>query len=397
MHDTRNYFLSCILNLVSCILFKFMTDRKLTILHTEASKGWGGQEIRIFQESLKFAQCGHRILIACQEGSKISQKAKEAGFSVYIIRMEYPVAPIAVCKFLKIVKDEKVDIIHTHSSKDSWLAGIAGRISVTPVVRSRHLTTPVGQNYLTAFVYRHLCDIIITSGMHIRDTLITRNKLNPEKIVSIPAGVDTEKFHLNISGDKIRTEFKLENSYPVVGTVAILRHWKGHRFLLEAVPKVISIFPEAKFLIIGDGPQMDNLRSQIHSLNIEKHVIMPGFRNDVPEIMSALDIFILPSVASEATSQVIPQALAEGKPVIAADAGGLSEIIEDGITGLLIPPGNSDAIAGAIIRMAKNKEEAKGMASRGRNKILEGYTFQKMTEDTEKVYYQVLKKRGGAN
>ncbi|MBI4838733.1 MAG: glycosyltransferase family 1 protein, partial [Nitrospirae bacterium] len=90
-----------------------MIDKKLTILHTEASKGWGGQEIRIFEESLKFAKRGHRALIACQEGSKISQKAKEAGFSVYFVRMEYSVAPLAVGRFLKIVKDEKVDIIHT--------------------------------------------------------------------------------------------------------------------------------------------------------------------------------------------------------------------------------------------------------------------------------------------
>ncbi|MBI5195238.1 MAG: glycosyltransferase family 4 protein [Nitrospirae bacterium] len=374
-----------------------MTNKKLTILHTEASKGWGGQEIRIFQESLKFAERGHKVLIACQEGSKISEKAKEAGFSVYIVRMEYPIAPLGVGRFFKIVKDEKVDIIHTHSSKDSWLAGIAGRISGTPVVRSRHLTTPVGQNCLTVFVYRHLCDIIITSGMHIRNTLITRNKLNPEKIVSIPAGVDTEKFNLNISGDKIRTELQLENSYPVVGTVAILRHWKGHRFLLDAVQRVAAVLPQVKFIIAGDGPQWNNLHEQIRSLGIERHVIMTGFRNDVPEIMSALDIFILPSVASEATSQVIPQALAVGKPVIATDAGGLSEIIEDGVTGLLIPPKDSGAIADAIIRMAKNKEEAEGMASRGRKKILEGYTFKKMIEDTEKVYYQVLKKRSGAN
>ncbi|MBI5050083.1 MAG: glycosyltransferase family 4 protein [Nitrospirae bacterium] len=370
-----------------------MTNKKLTILHTEASKGWGGQEIRIFQESVRFTEFGYRVLIACQEGSKIAENARMAGLSVYIIRMEYPTAPLVLNRLLKIIKAEKVDIIHTHSSKDSWLAGIAGRISRTPVVRSRHLTTPVKQSYLATFVYRHLCDIIITSGTYIKDALVTRNKLVPEKIVSIPAGVDTEKFGINTKGDKIRAEFGLNDSYPVVGSVAILRHWKGHRYLLDAVPKVISVFPSAKFLIVGDGPQWNNLHQQIHDLGIKRHVIMTGFRNDVPEITAALDIFILPSVASEATSQVIPQALAMGKPVIAANAGGLPEIIEDGITGLLIPPKDSAAITNAIVRMAKDREEAREMAVRGRDKILKDYTFQKMIERTATVYNYVLEKK----
>ena len=369
-----------------------MTNKKLTILHTEASKGWGGQEIRIFQESVRFTELGYRVLIACQEGSKIAENVRPAGLPVFIVRMEYPVAPLAVGKFLKIIKAETVDIIHTHSSKDSWLAGIAGRISRTPVVRSRHLTTPVKQSYLATFVYRHLCDIIITSGTYIKDALVTRNKLAPEKIVSIPAGVDTERFDINIKGDKISAEFGLNDSYPVVGSVAILRHWKGHRYLLDAVPNIISVFPSAKFLIVGDGPQWNNLHRQIRDLGIEQHVIMPGFRDDIPEIIAALDIFILPSTASEATSQVIPQALAMCKPVIATNAGGLPEIIEDGVTGLLIPLKDPSAIANAIVRMAKDKGEAEQMAVRGRAKILKDYTFQKMIERTAEVYRYVLGK-----
>ncbi|MBI4697821.1 MAG: glycosyltransferase family 4 protein [Nitrospirae bacterium] len=374
-----------------------MTNRKLTILHTEASKGWGGQEIRVFHESLRLTALGYKVVIACQYGSKLSENARKAGLAVSIVRMEYPIALFAVMKFLKIVRDEKVDIVHTHSSKDSWLAGITGRIAGIPVVRSRHLSTPVGQNRLTSFVYSHLADIIITSGMHIRNALITRNRIEPEKIVSIPAGVDTDIFNANIKGDKIRAEFHLENSYPIVGSVAILRHWKGHRFFLEAVPQVLAFLPEAKFIIAGDGPQFDNLKQQVAGLGIEKNVIMTGFRNDVPEIMAALDMFILPSIASEATSQVIPQALAIGKPVIATDAGGLSEIIEDNVTGLLIPPKNPDAIAGAILKMAKHKEQAMEMAARGREKILKGYTFDHMINSTIAVYNRVMEKKSEKN
>ncbi len=370
-----------------------MTDKKLTILHTEASKGWGGQEIRIFQESLRFAELGHRVLIACHKGSGIARQSEEAGLPLRIIPMRFACDPAAIYSFLGLIKAEKVDIIHTHSSKDSWIAGMAGRISETPVVRSRHLSTPVGQSWITTFVYRYLCDIIITSGIHIKEALIARNRLDPDKIVSIPAGVDTEKYNANIRGDNVRSEFGLKDSYPIIGSVAILRRWKGHHHLLEAVPKIISVFPDAKFLIAGDGPQWDNLNRQIRELGIEKHVIMTGFREDIPEIMAALDIFVLPSTSSEATSQVIPQAFAIGRPVIATDAGGLPEIIEDGVTGLLISPGDREAIAGAILRMAEHKEEAQKMAVKGRDKILKDFTFQGMIDRTAGVYYDVLEKR----
>lgn len=366
--------------------------KKLTVLHTESSLGWGGQEIRIFQESLRFTELGYKILIACQEGSEISRKAEMAGLPVFIVPMRFAGDPVAVSNFLRIIKSEDVDIIHTHSSKDSWIAGFAGRISGTPIVRSRHLTTPVKQNWAAAFVYRHLCDTIITTGKYIKESLVRDNKINSGKIISIPAGVDTARYDTHISGNTVRAELAIENAYPVVGVVAILRNWKGHQYLLEAVPAIVTSYPNAKFLIAGNGPQWDNLQRKIRDLGIEKYVIMMGFREDIPEILASLDIFILPSTASEATSQVIPQALAVGKPVIATNTGGLPEIIEDGITGLLIEPGNHEAIACAVVRMAENKEEAEKMAVRGREKILKGYTFQRMIDDTSGVYQNILKK-----
>lgn len=369
----------------------------MRILHTEASTGWGGQEIRILQESLSFTKLGYRILIACQKGSQLAEQAIKSGLPVFIIQMRFAYDPVAIAKLLRLIRGERVDVVHTHSSRDSWIAGIAGRIAKIPVVRSRHLSTPVNQSWCSTFVYRYLSDIIITSGTHIKDALVTKNKLDPAKTVSIPAGVDIERFDINISGEKIRNEFRLKNALPIVGVVAILRSWKGHSYLLEAIPRVVSIYPDARFLIIGNGPQWDNLHKKIRELGIENHVIMTGFRDDIPEIMAALDIFVLPSTASEATSQVIPQALAMGKPAIATNVGGLPEIIEDGVTGLLILPKDHEAISNAIIWMVKHREKAHEMAMNGRDKILKRYTFQRMIERTSEVYNYVLKNKKKSN
>lgn len=350
--------------------------------------------MRIFQESMKFTELGYRILIACRHGSQISRHAEKAGLSVFNVRMRFACDPIAITKLLQIIRAENVDIVHTHSSKDSWIAGAAGRISGIPVVRSRHLSTPVKQSWSTKIIYGYLADIIISSSKHIKETLIIRNKITPDKIVSVPAGVDIEKYDINISGDKIYEELGLKDAYPVVGIVSILRHWKGHRYLLEAALKVISIYPKARFLIVGNGPQWDNLQRQVRTLRIEKNVIMTGFRDDIPRIMAALDIFVLLSYASEGTSQVIPQALAMGKPVIAANVGGLPEIIEDGVTGLLVAPKDHEAVSDAILWLAEHREKAREMALRGRDKIVKNYTFQGMIDQTEKGYHRVLKKWG---
>ncbi len=368
---------------------------KITVLHTEASLGWGGQEIRVIQEAVRFTELGCRMLIACQQGSRIAEQARLAGLPVYIVRMRFPCDPLAMADILGIVREKGVDLLHTHSSRDSWIAGAAGRLFGIPVIRSRHLSTPVHPGWSSTFVYRYLADLIITSGIHIKEALERDNKLPPGKIVSIAAGADSERFALTISGKKIREELGLENAFPLVGVIAILRSWKGHQYLLEAVKNVVAEFPEARFLIVGNGPWESNLRSKITELGIERYVIMTGFREDIPEIMAALDIFVLPSTASEATSQVIPQALLMGKPVIATNVGGLPELIENGVTGLLIPPGNAEALGEAVLQMATRRDQAAEMARNGRKKILEGYTFEVMIRRTAECYAQVLRAKRG--
>jgi glycosyltransferase involved in cell wall biosynthesis len=368
-----------------------MKKRKLTVLHTESSMGWGGQEIRIFQESLRFTEHGHRMLIACQRESQIAEHAERAGLPVFIVQMRFAGDPVAIVQLLSIIRREKVDVIHTHSSKDSWITGIAARISMTPVVRSRHLSTPVGKSWSSTFVYRYLADFVVTSGNQIREELINSNNLNPGKIVSIPAGVDTEHFDINrVSGTKVLQEFNLNGAFPIIGVVAVLRSWKGHRYLIESLPDIVARYPQVKILIVGNGPQWNNLQNQIRELGLDNHVIMTGFRDDVPEIIAALDIFVLPSVASEATSQVIPQSLAMGKPVVATNTGGLPEIVENNVTGLLIPPRDCNAIANAIIKISENREEAEKMAIRGRERILRDFTFKGMIDRTTEVYYNLL-------
>src|SRR5919108_4369364 len=173
----------------------------LAILHTEASRGWGGQEIRILSEATAFAKRCFRLLVACQPSSRLALEAQRYGLRVRPIAMRRAFDAMACWRLRRLMRTETVDLVHTHSSIDGWLAGFAAKSLRLPVVRSRHVSIPVKRR--RNFVYNALCDRIISSGEAIREVLITGG-VDPEKIVAIPAGVDTAQFHPAVSGAAVR-------------------------------------------------------------------------------------------------------------------------------------------------------------------------------------------------
>jgi glycosyltransferase involved in cell wall biosynthesis len=294
----------------------------------------------------------------------------------------------AVLALRRLVRGRGVALVHTHSSVDSWLGALAARSVGRPVVRSRHVTIPV--LWRRALVYR-LADRIITTGEAIARVVATAG-VDPARIVSVPAGVDTGKFHPGVSGHAVRRELGLAPppEGKVVGLVANVRGSKGHRYFLEAARDVLRAVPGTRFLVVGDGVGFDDVRRTVHELGLEADVLMTGFRRDIPEVMAALDVLVLPSTRSEATSQVIPQALAVGTPVTATAVGGIPEMIRDGVNGRLVPPADSAALAAAIVDMLTERERARAMAKVGQVEVLARYTVDAMMARTTEVYAELL-------
>lgn len=339
---------------------------------------------------------GYRMMIACQPGSRIYEVAKDKGVPVIGLRMRTGLDPLAVLRCREIIKKHSIDLVHTHSSVDSWCCSIAAKWSSIPVVRSRHLSTPIGENYFSYFLYMKLAGRVITSGETIRKRMIEVNDYDPRKIVSIPAGVDEKIFSPEVGGDGVRRDFNIRPDDFLLGIVAILRSWKGHSYLLEAVKTLADKIPSLKLLIAGSGPQEKNIRDYIANNDLTGRVIMAGYREDVPQILKSLDLFVLPSYSNEATSQVIPQAMAMGVPVIATLAGGIEEVVTEGSTGKLVAPRDSRALSEAIYWAYQNREETWKMAERAREFILKDFTVTRMIDKTEKVYRELLEERSWA-
>lgn len=355
-----------------------------TILHTEASWGLGGQEIRLVAEARWLLDHGWGALVACQPGSRLMAEARAAEVPVVAVKMRNPFDLLAVRDLRKLMRARGVRLVHTHSSIDSWVATIAAKSLALPVVRSRHVSIPILRR--RGLVY-HLADRIIASGEAVGGVVRTAG-VRAQKIVSIPAGVDTRRFHAGVSGKAFRDELSLTG--PVVGLVAMLRGSKGHRFFLDAAREVLRAMPETRFLIVGDGIGYRDVKARVSDMGLERAVIMTGFRRDIPEVMAALDVLVLPSVKSEATSQVIPQALAVGTAVVATATGGIPEIIRDGETGRLVPPADSPALARAILSLLSDPPRARSMAAAGQALVLARYTVDEMMARTTRVYRELI-------
>lgn len=358
----------------------------LTILHTESSTGWGGQENRTLQECIGLKKVGARAIILCQPESMLGKKAMAEGAEVRTCAMRKSYDFSAIRYILKLIKTEKIDVISTHSGRDSLLAGIAGRLSGKKprIVRTRHLALPI----TSRITYSLLPHKVVTVSEYVRQYLI-KEGISPEKVLAVPTGIDLTRFDPEKTVDGLRQELKLGQDIPIVGTIAILRYRKGHHILLDSVPLVAEKIPQAVFVFAGNGPQKENIINKIQSMGISDRIFMLGLRSDIPEILKSIDLFVLPTL-QEALGTSFLEAMAMGKPVIGTNVDGVGEVIENGRNGYIVEPNNPFALAETIIKALQNKEEAKAMGIEGRKMVRQNYTVEKMYKSMYALYSSLM-------
>ncbi len=355
----------------------------MRIIHTEWSDGMGGQEKRVLAECKGLAERGHYVELACREHSRIKIEAERLGIRVHILpfRRLYDVA--SMISLYRIIKRGRFDVVNTHSGVDSWIGGIAAKLAGVPLlVRTRHLNIPLKRSILN-FVH-YLPDFYITCGENMRDNLIYNCGFPSEKVVSIPTGVGQRFF--DVSRDKDNAaKHGLSSCCPIITNVGILRSVKGHEITFQSVKSVINTFPDAKFLIVGDGPARARLEDLVDSLGIRKSVVFAGFLNDIHEIYSFSDVVVLSSW-SEGLPQSLLQAMAAGVPVVATRVGGVPEVIIPEKTGLLVEPGDHEGLAGSIIRILQDSDLKERMVNEAKELVQSGYTESIMLDKIESLY-----------
>jgi glycosyltransferase involved in cell wall biosynthesis len=285
------------------------------------------------------------------------------------------------------------DVVHAHDPHGVAMAALAlslGTGSKTvytppPLIASRRVDFHLKGNSFSRWKHRQV-DCFIAASDAIRQMLIG-DGVPPEKTTTVHEGVDMA--HIQAAPPvNVHEAFWLPHGAPVVGNVAALVPHKGQRHLVEAAHLVVREVPDARFVILGEGELRDHLEKQVKEYHLEKHVLLPGFRTDVLGCIKGFDLFAMSSV-TEGLGTSLLDAMACSRPIVATSAGGIPEIVEDGVTGVLVAPRDHTSMAREIVRLLKDEPLRKRMGDAGYARVSERFTVERMVEETAAVYARV--------
>ncbi|MBI5898641.1 MAG: glycosyltransferase family 4 protein [Rhodocyclales bacterium] len=357
----------------------------MKILHTEASCGWGGQEIRILEESSGLIARGHAVSIACPAHARLATEATRYGVPVTPLPIEFKT--LAGLRALRRhLAATRPDVVNTHSSADSWLVALAcATLSESPaIVRTRHISAPVSANFANRWLYRQAAHVA-TTGESLRRHLVETLGLDPAQVLSVPTGIDTQRFApADKAGAKVAVG--LDPQHRHLGIVATLRSWKGHLFLLDAFAQLAR--PDLRLVIVGEGPMRGPIEEKIAALGLGERVILAGQRSDPERWLQALDVFCLPSYANEGVPQAILQAMLCALPIVTTPVGAILEAVDDQRSALVVAPKDANALAKAIARLLDDTALAASLGAEARRVASADFSKASMLDRMAAIFTQ---------
>ena len=360
-------------------------SKRIRVLHTEWSNGWGGQEIRVINEMNAVREAGVNVFLACRDDAIIKKKALENNIKVFTL----PFMGNADIKTLfglnKIIKTYSIDIVNTHSGKDTWVGGLAAKLAGIKFIRTRHLSNPIS-HARTNFI-NELADYIFTTGENVREDMIKYNRIQSHKIQSIPTGIDSSIFNSDkYDIAECRKQFNLRDDEIAIGILAVLRQFKRHDLFLKMAKVIIKKYSNKKFVFIiaGDGPQKNSIKKIINDLNLTPHVKFLGHVNKVPEFLSALDILVLSSDSKEGVPQSVMQALFMGKAVVATNSGSTNDLFNDNNFQLVGTDSSIELVKGISYYIDNDKIKRNGVL------IDEKFSLKFMSRRIVEIYNNLL-------
>jgi glycosyltransferase involved in cell wall biosynthesis len=297
----------------------------------------------------------------------------------------------------EIIKKNEIKIVQGQGARAEFYARLASRLAGNSKCVST-TAMPV-EGFDVGFIRKKVYSLfdrfsgkfvdrfLVVSDV-LRDNLIRKRGIPAEKVVRIYNGVEVDHYlpqDQNGSREKIRNEFNIGGDTLFIGAIGRLVWQKGFEYLVQAVPKVLNEIPQTKVIIVGEGPLRRELEALAQKLKMEKHIIFANFRKNVKEILSAIDILVVPSL-SEGFPMITLEGMAMAKPIIATRIDGVKEQMVDEESGIFVPPRDPDALTQAILRLSTDKKLAQNLGLEARRRVENEFTVEKMVSETEKVY-----------
>ena len=361
-------------------------------LHVDTARTWRGGQNQVLLTVNGLRSIGHRAALVAHPDGELLRRAAE-GLELIPIAPRTEMDLSAAWKFSRLLKRVDPDVVHAHDPHGVAMSALALSLvtgstrggPAPPLVASRRVDFHLKGNSFSRWKYRQV-DCFIAASEAIRKMLVA-DGVDADRTVTVHEGIDVDHV-LAAPPVNVHEAFFLPHGAPVVGNVAALVPHKGQRYLVDAAHLVVQQLPDARFVILGEGELREHLEKQVHEHHLEKHVWLPGFRTDVLGCIKGFDLFVMSSV-TEGLGTSLLDAMAASRPIVATTAGGIPEIVEDGVTGVLVPPRDHAALAAAIVRMLKDDEGRRRMGAAGFARVNERFTVERMVEHTANVYSRI--------
>lgn len=373
------------------------SNAALRVAGVDPERGFAGGETQVLGLTLELLRMGHRAELICDPAGRLYERARREGVICHALKIHNSVDLPAAIKFRAILRRARYDVAHFHTARAHAMAPYARGFARALVVTRRMDYRP--NRLFAPLLYGRAVDGVAAISHAVADSLALAG-VAPERITIIPSGVDCERFRPAdaSAGAAARAELGIAPGAIVLGTVGMLEARKGHRHLLEAIARMARGGQAAGMicLIAGDGSLRADLQRDAELLGIARQVRFLGRVDDVRTVLAATDIFVFPSLR-EGLGVAILEAAASGLAVVASRTGGIGDVIENGVNGILVKPGDSEALADAVARMTAGRDERRAMGQAARTRAERDFAMTTMAARTVELYRACLPAVGRKN
>ncbi len=366
--------------------------RKVNLFYLiDGGNGWGGAESNLLSVAKHVNRERYNVEIGCLVEGQVADTFKGNGLPVTIIGMKNKWDVSAIVHLVQLLKEKKVDVLHTCLYASNTYGRIAAILARTPVSLAwehglaQFLKLP--RHIWVDRVLNKFTDAITAPSLAVRKSIVEVEKIGETKIQVVYNGVEIRPLDPYFDSTAKKTELGLRPEDRVLPYIANLGPAKGHKYFLPSIREVVKAFPDVKFLFVGEGPFRGEIEKDVERLGIKENVLLCGFRKDIPEILSIAEFYVHPTTR-EALGIAVLEAMAMGRAVVASNTGGIPEVVVEGETGLLVEPKDHEAMSRAIIELLQSPSRAREMGQRGRERVLTHFSAEKSARELEKIYEQ---------
>ncbi len=384
-----------------------MPHKPLNILIANSSRKWIGEAAHTMMLCREFKERGHRVWLVCRRGWELEKRARDVDYCTLIplhfssrFHIVHDVTDALTIR--RIVTREHIDIVHVHRGKEHWLAaaGLSALRNAPPLVRTRHVVIPLKQHIFNQWLYKKNTDAVISVSNKARESLGSlTDYFTMEHTPVIYAAVDTAMFNPEKRNEKLREQWGVGSDELLVGLVARFQGIKGQMQFLQAAQRILhttDLNGKVKFLLAGRGARRKKPKFEriAHQLGISQSVVIIDESERIPELLASLDIGVVASLGSEASSRITLEYMASGVPVVASAVGGIPELVTHDETAFLVEPGNIKELADAVLRFINSTDLRTQFAQHGLKKCKEFFTPERFVSEIETLYYTLIRGTG---